>query len=65
MDEPTIDCYCGAEGALEVQLWMLDDLADWKIMSCHVRCLEHGLNTIETVLEVPRGVQRMVVMPLG
>lgn len=65
MDEPTLDCWCGAHGAVEVQLQRLTDDAAWQTFVRHVRCLEHGLEALTVQLEAPHIVDRVVLMPLG
>lgn len=64
MDEPTLDCWCGAHGAVEIQLQGLSPTADWVTFFRCVRCLQHGLQSLEMQLEVPRNVDRVVLMPL-
>ena len=64
MDEPTIDCQCGAPGRVEYQLQELDDTAEWHTYRRGVRCVEH------LDYDVPRMItdlslnERMVLHPL-
>lgn len=65
MDEPTLDCWCGEYGQVELQLQSLSDRADWTIYHRCVRCHKHALSILDSVLEYPlEGGQRIVLMPL-
>ena len=64
MHEATIDCWCGAPGAVEVQEQTLDDNACWQVLTYQTRCLKHGLDALDTAARRLREHDRVVVMPL-
>lgn len=64
MDEPTIDCQCGAPGRFEIQLQELTEAAEWGCLLRGVRCDEHLGDDLPWLLKRVETHQRIVLMPL-
>lgn len=52
MDEPILDCFCGADGVVELQAQVLDDSLSWMIYSRTTKCAQHALTLLEALLSV-------------
>ena len=65
MDESTLDCFCGADGRVEVQAQLLDDTLSWTIYHRATRCAEHALVLLDALLSAEAWPHtRVVLMPL-
>lgn len=65
MDEATIDCWCGAPGAVEIQCQMLSDQLAWEIYLRLTRCTQHSLGLLESLINSQEEHNRIVLMPLN
>lgn len=64
MDEPTIDCWCGADAQLEIQLQSLGESLAWELQLRAARCFAHSLPTLLEDVRDMRPHDRIVLMPL-